>query len=520
MSSRFTRPLLTAAEILLAFAPCAFSQQPARPLQPPVRPPLRRATAPSDQNQLDGNEALFTVLAAINMAGYDDQIDAASTHPFRHQLRTELGTRSLDSIFELKRFFRDHRIADPKAELSRYISYALLINGPPDFGYRDPDMLRPADASSLEGLSPLLAAFYREAKLEELWQRAQPFYDQTIAQYHEPVSRAIVGVNAYLRNTASGYLGRRFQIYVDLLGAPNQVQTRSYGDDTMVVVTPSQEPQVDGIRHAYLHYLIDPLGFKFSEDIQKKHALGDYAQGAGALPDVYKSDFVLLATECVIKAVESRMDRKPELVDQAMKEGYVLTAALAEQLAVYEKQEVAMRLYFPNLITPLDFKKEEKRMATIEFAPAPLAARVVRPAATSKPPELTGVAKTLDDADKAYTGRDLPGARATFLRALEETQDKSTQAKAYYGLARIAVLQRDPETGDNLFHKVLELQPDPDTKAWSLLYLGRLADSQGDREHAMENYKAALAVEGLPDTVKQAAQKGLDAAFAKDAAKQ
>src|SRR5665213_4077685 len=232
MSSRFTRPLLTAAEILLAFAPCAFSQQPARPLQPPVRPPLRRATAPSDQNQLDGNEALFTVLAAINMAGYDDQIDAASTHPFRHQLRTELGTRSLDSIFELKRFFRDHRIADPKAELSRYISYALLINGPPDFGYRDPDMLRPADASSLEGLSPLLAAFYREAKLEELWQRAQPFYDQTIAQYHEPVSRAIVGVNAYLRNTASGYLGRRFQIYVDLLGAPNQVQTRSYGDDT------------------------------------------------------------------------------------------------------------------------------------------------------------------------------------------------------------------------------------------------------------------------------------------------
>ena len=114
MSSRFTRPLLTAAEILLAFAPCAFSQQPARPLQPPVRPPLRRATAPSDQNQLDGNEALFTVLAAINMAGYDDQIDAASTHPFRHQLRTELGTRSLDSIFELKRFFRDHKIADPK----------------------------------------------------------------------------------------------------------------------------------------------------------------------------------------------------------------------------------------------------------------------------------------------------------------------------------------------------------------------------------------------------------------------
>lgn len=459
------------------------------------------------------------MLAAINAAGYDDQIDAVSTHPFRHQLRTKLATRNLNSVFELKRFFRDHKINDPKAELSRYISYALLINGPPDFGYRDADMLRPADASSLEGLSPLLAAFYQEANLEDEWQQAQPFYDQMIEQYHEPVARAILTVNGYLRNTTSGFLGRRFQIYVDLLGAPNQVQTRSYGDDTFVVVTPSEQPQIDGIRHAYLHYLIDPLGFKFSEDIQKKHPLGDYAQGAGALPEVYKSDFVLLATECVIKAVESRMDRKPALVDQAMREGYVLTAAIAEQLAVYEKQESALRLYFPNLITPIDFKREEKRMASVEFAPAP-ESRLVRPAQTQKPPELTGAEKTLEDADKAYRDRDLDRAKEAFLRALEETQEKPLHAKAYYGLARIAVLQRDPETGDNLFRKALEMEPDAETKSWCLLYLGRLADSQGDREHATENYKAALAVEGAPDTVRQAAQKGLDTAFGKDAGKQ
>jgi tetratricopeptide (TPR) repeat protein len=515
----------TRAALLLLCGAFAFSQQPtlpqqpARPLQPPVRPPVRRQAQPqSDQNQLDGNQALFTVLAAINVAGYDDQIDSASTNPFRHQLRTQFATRSLDSVYELKRFVRDHKVNDPKAELSRYISYALLINGPPDFGYRDPDMLRPADASSLEGLSPLLAAFYREANLEEEWQRAQPFYDQVIALYHEPVARAILTVNGYLRNTTSGYLGRRFQVYVDLLGAPNQVHVRSYADDTFVVVTPSQEPQIDGIRHAYLRYLIDPLGFKFAEDIQKKHALGDYAQGAGALPDVYKSDFVLLATECVIKAVESRMDRKPALVDQAMSEGYVLTAALAEQLAVYEKQEVALRLYFPGLFSPLDFKREEKRMASVEFALAP-SSRVVRPAQTQKPPELTGAAKTLADADQAYTERDLERAQEAFLRVLEQTPEKSLHAKAYYGLARIALLQKDPETGDNLFRKVLDLEPDADTKSWSLLYLGRLADSQDERDQAIERYKAALAVEGAPDSVRQAAQKGLEATFGRDSGK-
>jgi hypothetical protein len=48
-----------------------------------------------------------------------------------------------------------------------------------------------------------------------------------------------------------------------------------------------------------------------------------------------------------------------------------------------------------------------------------------------------------------------------------------------------------------------------------LLYLGRLADSQGDREQAQQHYKAALAVEGVPDSVRQAAEKGLKEAFTK-----
>ncbi len=482
---------------------------------PPVRPPVPRApAASSNQNQLDSNEALFTVLAAINAAGYDDEINAASTHAFRHALRTQLATRNLDSVYELKRFFRDHALRDPKAELSRYISYSLLIDGPPDFGYRDPDMLRPPDVTSIEGLSPLLAAFYKEANMGDMWQRAQPFYDQQIEQYHELVSRAVLGVNAYTRNTTSGYLGRRFQIFVDLLGAPNQVQSRSYGDDYFVVVTPSAEPQTDRIRHGFVHYLIDPLGLKFAEDIKKKHALGDYAQGAGTLDEHYKTDFVDLATESLIKAVESRMDRKPVLAEQAMKEGFVLAPALAEQLAIFEKQDQALRLYFPNLFAGLDFKREEERLAKVEFVSA-RGNRLVRAAQVVKPPELTGVAKTLDQAETAYRDRNLEQARQLYLHALEETTEQTAHAKAYYGLARVAVLQRDPETGDRLFRKALELQPDTETKSWSLLYLARLADSQGDRDQAVEHYKAALAIPDAPATVRQAALKGVGEAFKK-----
>ncbi len=397
----------------------------------PDRPPIRRMVVPQSQNQLDGNQALFTVLAAINAAGYDAEINAASTHPFRHALRTELGTKNLESIYQLKRFFKEHQLKDPNAELSQYISYALLINGAPEFDYRDPDMVRPPDATSLEGLSPLLAALYKEANLETYWQRAQPFYDQLIAQYHEPVSRAILEANAFARNTTNSYLGRHFQIYVDLLGAPNQSQARSYGDDYFVVVTPSAELQLDGIRHGYLHFLIDPLGIKYGEEINKKHALGDYAQGAALLPERYKTDFVDLTTECIIKAMEARLDHQPSKVERAMKEGYVLTAAMAEQLAVYESQEVALRLYFPNLITALDFRREEQRMSKIEFASKDGAsARVVRPARSLEAPVLTGAAKTLDDAESAYAARDLARAKQNFLKVMEQTAEQPLHAKA------------------------------------------------------------------------------------------
>ena len=470
-------------------------------------------TAQPVQGQLDASPSIFTVLAAINAAGFNAGIDAPSNHPFRKALRDRLAGQNLASVAALRRFVQEHRKENPAEELSQYISYALVLGGPPDFAYRYGPNALPPDAAHLEGLAPLLVSFYREAHLDQLWKQAQPYFDQVIAQYHEPVARAVLQANAYLRNPTNGYLGRRFQIYVDLLGSPNQVQTRSYADDTFVVVTPAADLPIDQIRHAYLHYLSDPLVLKFSKQVQEKRALGDYAQGSGALEDAYKSDFVLLTTECFIKALESRMDRRPAMAQEALRQGFVLTPAFAEQLALYEKQDQAMRLYFPDLVHGIDPRREEKRLENVEFASRPAAAPVVRAAPPEQPVELTGTAKELDDAEQAYTARELARAKSLYVGLLEKPDEKSLHAKAYYGLARIAVLERDPELGDRLFRKVLELEPDAATKSWSLLYLGRLADSQGDREQAQRQYGAALAVEGAPDAVREAAENGLKEAF-------
>jgi len=480
---------------------------------------LAQAQPQPQHGQLDASPALFTVLAAINAAGYDADLDSNANSPIRKQLRDVIGAKHLESVDALKKFFATHKQANQIAELNQYISFALTLDGPPDFQSRMKPEEIPLDVRPMAGLDHLIANFYREAEIEGLWKQAQPAYEQLIAAYHAPVSKALLEANAYVRNPTSGFRGRRFQIYIDLLGAPNQIQTRSYKDDYFVVVTPSPELQVDQIRHAYLHYLLDPLALRYFEQLNRLKGLADFANPAPALETAYKDDFVLLATECLIKAVESRLahgaaDRQA-LVDQALREGFVLTPAMADGLAVYEKQDESLRLYYLDLVGQIDLDREDKRLEKVKFS-RDAAVKKAPPAPPPPAPAIAGTAKTLEEAEELYAKRDLPRARESFLKVLQVPGETTLHARAYYGLARIAALEKDPELAEKLFQKTLELSPDKDTESWAYLYLGRLADAAGDRGQAEKNYRAALAIEGAPASVKSAATKELAQPFHRD----
>jgi tetratricopeptide (TPR) repeat protein len=462
--------------------------------------------------QLDGNETLFTVMAALNAAGFDDGLTVGVNQDIRKQLRELVAARHAPSVELLRAFLAAHRRRDRIADLNQYISFALTLDGPPDFQFHFKPNELPPDVTALAGLETILGQFYREAKVDDLWKRAQPSYDQVIERYHGPVTKALLEVNGYLRNPTSGYLGRRFQIYIDLLAPPSQVQTRSYKDDYFIVVTPSAEPQTFQVRHAYLHYLLDPLALKFFEDLNRVKGAAEYARAAPALKEAYRDDFTLLATECLILAVESRLApaaQRKDLVEKDLREGYVLTPAFAEGLVDFEKQPLAMRMFYPDLMAGVDLKREEKRLNAVQFDAAPQ--RVAAEGETAAPPApvLTGMAKLLDDAELLYRGRELPKARELFLRVLQESPQPRVHAKAYYGLARIASLERDPELAERLFQKTVDSSPDDETKSWALLYLARLADASDRRQEALEHYRSALAVTGAPATVKSAAEKGL-----------
>lgn len=468
------------------------------------------------QGQLDGNEALFTVLAAHDAAGFGADLDSPANSTVRKQVKDLLAARPLDSLYQLKRFFADHHLPDPGAELNQYISFALTVEGAPDFRPRMRPEELPPDVHKLEGLNQRIATFYREAGIASLWRQFHTDYERVLFAYHPGVTQALLEANSYLRNPTSGFRGRRFQVYVDLMGPPNQVQTRSYKDDYFVVVTPSVEPQIDEVRHAYLHYLLDPLALRYYNSLERLKPLADFANPAPALDVSFKSDFLLLVTECVIKAVESRLahtakDREA-LAAQALSEGFILVPAFAENLALYEKQEQAMTQYYLDLVGQVDLAHEDKRLEKVQFAKEAAVKIAKAPPAPSEP-VLTGVEKLLADAEDLYRQRDLPQARERYLKALDQTDNKTLHAKAYYGLARIAALQKDPELSERLFHKTLELEPDAETKSWAYLYLGRLADAAGERDEAEKDYRAVLAIDGAPTSVREAAQKGLAQPF-------
>jgi tetratricopeptide (TPR) repeat protein len=462
----------------------------------------------ADALQLDANENLFYVLAAINAAGYDEGLNLPDNSPLRGQLREYLSKQNISSLPDLKQFYRRH-MAKPGPyagvqDLSQYISWALSITGPPDFAWKGRDVDIPPDARTLDGFTPVMIDFYQQAGLNALWSKVRPVYEKELEKYHTPILQMTNKIDAWMRVGMGGYLGRRFSVFIDLLAAPEQVQTRNYGDDAFVIVTPSETPRMYDIRHAYLHFQIDPIMIKYGMDLAQKRSLLDLVQ-LTPLEANYKNDFVLLANESLIKAVECRLDKDKAGVDRAMRQGYILTQYFSEQLPVFEQQQQGLRFFTEDMINAIDLKKESARISAIKFDSGQLQRKAKQVAVAG--PELSPSAQTLEKAEDLYSQKGLDKSKELFLKALEQQGSNEEHAQAWYGLARISALQNQPDAAVKLFEKTLSASPDAFTKAWSLVYLARLAQAANEPDKAAKFYQDAIAVPGASEKAVEAARK-------------
>jgi len=484
----------------------------------------QRTSASSDSGiSVEASPQVFATMCALDAAGFGADESTLAEMPTRLALRADLLKMQGPAVQALRQFYHDHELADPGETLSRYMAFALVAGPPPDFQFQVDHDLLPPDVLTIDGFREILVSFNQEANLSSRWQAIEPEYDRVIARYESPVSHVVMVCNAYLREIFRAGHGRAFSVYVEPL-VGNRTIFRNNGNHYAIIVGASSQAPVDQIRHAYLHFMLDPLVLQYRDDLTKKSALLDLAARAPRLPVEYRSDFIAFADECLIKSVELRLrNLSPANLEAALKDadqsGFTMVRPLVAQLQKFEKSEPAMTYYFADLIAGLDVQAEQKRLQNAVYLPA-----------ETTPPRGHGGAPAaqedelhtwLSQGERQIALRDVSGAMATFQKTLQRYPN---QPRAEFGLAVASILSGDEDQAEELFEKLVAApaasasqeagqKVDPAIVAWSHVYLGRIRDLEEERDLAVNEYKAALAVDGAPESARVAAQRGVDAPY-------
>lgn len=458
---------------------------------------------------LVANEQLFDVFAAINAAGYDTGLGSEPPTSPRLQARDWCIRRNPAVLPAIAKFYQEQNIGDPTTNLGQYVSLGLFLGPPPDFKFTVDDSDLPPDVVALKGFVPLLTRFYREADLQQLWTRLQPEYNRRIAELSEPVRHTIAITDAYLRFPSGAYLGRTYAIDLCPLGAPEQVQARIYGENYYVVLTRSAQVPISDIRHQYLHFLLDPLALKYAFELHQKQPLAALARPAPALGADFKEDFSFLVTECLIRAIELRMDkpaRPREAIDTLTRQGLILVPYFYSALSGYEAQAAAMSVFYRQMIVGISLKSEHQRLANVKFAPAgSLPAPAGHAAVRADPREAQ-----LDQGDNLIYEGKYDEAKAVFTGVLAAD---ARNERALFGMAVVASNTRKPDIAEDYLKQTLQVARSLRIATWSHIYLGRLYDLEGLRKQALQQYQAAaVTATAFPDAFR-AVQNGLAQPF-------
>ena len=520
--------------------------------QPISRPRVVQPEAGGAAVTLETSESLFDLAAALNACGYDSDLDSSA--PVRKKVRDEVNQTlasappaARDHRDALCSYIRDHELSETSLSLAQYISLSLYLNPPPQLTPSVGETELPPDSTQVVNILPLLRSFAEDINLHAIWIAHRSEYEEFVNQIHDPLTKAVLNSNVYLRMPVSSYDGRRFIVLLEPMLAPAVTNARIYGNDYIVVASPAENGSVhmDQIRHTYLHYLVEPLVYARASAMDRLLPLLKPAQNA-PLEFTYKSDISALLAECIIKAIEAQtMDvgvprpKRPDQVKQRtdittyeanvaaweheaeivrrkqvdldMRQGWILTEYFYDKIGAMAKEGVSLREEIAPMVYGMDVEHERHHAEQIAFLPEGSHDNVKRTARPLKP---------VDQAEMKLIKGDTAGAEQMADEALKANPN---DAQAHYLAGRIDLIHGDPNAAAEHFNKTLALTKDPRTLAWTHIYLGRLYDVARDPEHpdvdhperpkAIAEYRAALAVRDAQPDTKAAAEKGLKEPF-------
>jgi len=468
---------------------------------------------------LDTSETLFAVLTAMNSCGYDVDVNVSDAQRLNVRAAVQRNLRESETaqsaLAGMCDWYVAHKGKDSQHDLSQFVSLALYLQGPPHFLPRVKEDEMPPDAAPIAGFGALLEKFYDKASLHSIWESERANYAALVARYHEPLAKMVFDTDIYLKLQSGGYLGRTFTIMLDFMGDPNEANARNYGTDYYVVVFPSPDPttidplKMPQIRHTYLHYLLDPMADKHFTSVKRLEPLLQSVKGA-PLDENFKTDISLLVTECLVRAIEIRTSgtkqtaeaMRLQAVDDAVKQGYILTKYFYNAIVAFEKDPAGLRTAYSDILDAIDIKQQQKAVTELQFA-------------KNTAPELVQLSRMEDrrmltTAEKRLSAGDPKGAQELAQQALE--RKIGDEGRALFILAQVAVANKNPDGAADNFRKAIQASKDPKVVAWSHVYLGRMLDMKDppQRDAALVEYQAALTAGAQLPEAKAAAEKGLN----------
>jgi tetratricopeptide (TPR) repeat protein len=473
---------------------------------------------------VETNSQLFATMCALDAAGFDANANTLEIYPASAALRARLLQLKGPATEAVREFYKQHQFVNADETLSPFLTFSLVVRPPPKFDYIVSHAEMPPAVLTIEGFNDILSNFYAEAHLERDWATVEPEVDHEVERVTSPVRQIVYETTGYLREILQPSGSRTFTVLVEPL-VGNRVNFRNVGDHYAIIVGPGPTLPLGDIRHAFLHFLLDPLVLKFQQTISTRRELLNIAAKAPQLPPTYENDFVGLFDECLVRAVELRMRKLP--VDQLEaafsandRTGFILVRPLYQQVVLFEQSEPAMSYYFPKLAEGINTSNEIRRFEDFKFAgpsePVTSGGIHGEDATAGAEAELN---QSLVRGDRQIAMQDAAGAAATFQGILAQHPNLP---RAVYGLALASVLQQQADKAETLFEQLVSRPPttakaatvpSPDILAWSHVYLGRIHDLRGGRDEAMIEYRAALSVSGAPESARLAAQQGLEAPY-------
>jgi hypothetical protein len=435
----------------------------------------------------------------------------------RQVVRTEVQTAVAQSAEAkqarnaLCQFWIDHQQPGKDNDVTPYLSLALDLGPPPGFAPTLSEADLAPDAARVLGVISPLQKFYQAAGIKALWQKHQAEYEGLVSQLHDPVSQVLTQTDLYLKVPFSNYPGQRFVVYMEPLLSPALVDSRNFGSNYYLVVSPDREKHVrfPEIRHTYLHFVLDPMAFSHGSALKLLEPILEDVRMA-PMATAFKNDISLMVNECLIRAIEARTTiaksneaARSAYVQRSVEEGFVLTRAFYDQLGDFEKDSTGLKNAYGNLLHSISLDRERKHAREVVFRDqaTPEIVSAVQPAPNED--------RLLSIAEQKLASGDPDGAQKVANEVLQRNHGGDAPGHAAFILARAATLSGKMEEARISFEQAVQSVHDPRMLAWSHIYLGRIYDIQDKRDVAVEHYRAALAAGDPSADTRSAAERGM-----------